>query len=273
MLAGRISKMRGYSTPELLEASLRTIADPSAVGCAGAWALDFDQAHEPRVVLLSSLAGAPERAPAEDEIFIWLGSAEAGCDHQFLAPEHLGDDIFAQAMRLRRDSDRRSFIVAHAALRHMLANVAGIPQSSLRIWRDENGKPHLANRECDAPPIHFNVSHTNGLAAVAIAGHPVGIDVEAMRDIVDMTSLAQSVLAPESIAALHAASENDRRALFFRFWCLGEAFIKATGIGMGLDLASFAFTPAGVPKLTRISRGWGPIERWRFGLLHPDRTE
>ena len=53
-------------------------------------------------------------------------------------------------------------------------------------------------------------------------------------------------------------------ALFYRYWTLGEAFIKATGEGITQDLSSFAFTEEAVPALIRVSPGWGPIGRWRF---------
>jgi 4'-phosphopantetheinyl transferase len=52
--------------------------------------------------------------------------------------------------------------------------------------------------------------------------------------------------------------------MFYRYWTLGEAFIKATGEGITQNLTSFAFTEEGAPALTRVSGGWGPVERWRF---------
>jgi 4'-phosphopantetheinyl transferase len=116
--------------------------------------------------------------------------------------------------------------------------------------------------------LHFNISHTKGLVAVALAGRPVGIDVEARQYIAEVDRIARLALAPESVLALKALpSEDCRNAMFYRFWTLGEAFIKATGLGVSQGLDSFAFTATGVGQLTRVTPTWGPPARWRFGLF------
>jgi 4'-phosphopantetheinyl transferase len=70
---------------------------------------------------------------------------------------------------------------------------------------------------------------------------------------------------PEACANLDARTERAARtALFYRYWTLGEAFIKATCEGVAQDLKSFAFTDDGAPALTRVSPVWGPTRRWRF---------
>jgi 4'-phosphopantetheinyl transferase len=80
-----------------------------------------------------------------------------------------------------------------------------------------------------------------------------------------MMAVSRTAFAPEGHTALLARSGwAARRALFYRYWTLGEAFIKATGEGIAQDLTSFAFTEEGVPALTRVSGDWGPAGRWRF---------
>ena len=113
--------------------------------------------------------------------------------------------------------------------------------------------------------MQFNISHTRGCVAIAIAGRPIGIDVEQRRTLWDLMSIARSAFPPEGHEALAVCSDpTRRRTLFYRFWTLGEAFIKATGEGLAQDLASFAFTSEGAPALIRVSADWAPVERWRF---------
>jgi phosphopantetheinyl transferase len=54
--------------------------------------------------------------------------------------------------------------------------------------------------------------------------------------------------------------------MFFRFWSLGEAFIKETGEGITQGLSSFAFAADGAPRLLHAGDSWGPAARWQFGM-------
>jgi 4'-phosphopantetheinyl transferase len=87
----------------------------------------------------------------------------------------------------------------------------------------------------------------------------------------DMRGVAKNAFATECLSALaNAAGDAARTALFYRFWTLGEAFIKATGEGLALGwLKTFAFNASGAPWLMRVSGAWSPATRWRFGTF-PD---
>jgi phosphopantetheinyl transferase len=94
----------------------------------------------------------------------------------------------------------------------------------------------------------------------------VGVDVERVRELGDMHAVAETVFPDETISALaNTFGWPNRRAFFFRFWTLGESFIKATGEGLTQGPKTFAFSTTGMPCLTRVSKAWGPKARWRFG--------
>jgi phosphopantetheinyl transferase len=143
----------------------------------------------------------------------------------------------------------------------MLGLAMGIPPSSVQIHRTVHGKPLL-----DRDDLHFSLAHARGAVAVALARRPAGIDIERKTALPDIDRIAATALAPDSRRALDAVKGAARLDLFYRFWTLGEAFIKATGLGLFQNLDSFAFTPNGEPRLTRVSSPWGPAERWRFGF-------
>lgn len=46
------------------------------------------------------------------------------------------------------------------------------------LKRTELGKPYI-----EGEPVHFNLSHSGGVAVLAVSDGPVGVDVEPMRDI------------------------------------------------------------------------------------------
>jgi 4'-phosphopantetheinyl transferase len=252
---------------------VRTITHPVAeIGRVAAWALDFGLIGDVRVSVVAALNDMPARPPRADEIFIWFGAPLTGGETLSHAAAGLLDArTKTVAQRFRQDADLSSFIAAHAGLRTMLGAALGIRPVDVHITRDAQGKPHLyTDRQGSTPGgnLHFNISHTRGLVAVALAGCPVGIDVETPDAILDRDQVARSVFAPESLAALNALTTDDaRNALFYRFWTLGEAFIKATGLGIIQGLDSFAFTATGPVQLIRVAPSWGPASRWRFGIF------
>lgn len=248
---------------------VRTVLDPVGDGSyAAAWALDFGPMGVPRLTVLDNPAALPARLPEADELFLWFG-APGSEGYDDLLP-YLSEAECGRLARLQQPGDRSSFAATHAALRFMLATMLnGLPRD-VALVDGRYGKPMLDARRHggDAARVHFNISHTRGLVAVALAGCPVGVDVEARREIRDMRAVADSVFAKPCLRALaDASSEAARRALFYRFWTLGEAFIKATGEGLAQGLKTFAFSARGVPVLAQVSDAWRPPTRWRFGVF------
>jgi 4'-phosphopantetheinyl transferase len=143
-----------------------------------------------------------------------------------------------------------------------------LPQE-VAITRDPLGKPKLepAVHGELAKRIHFNISHTTGLVAVAVATRPIGIDVEAVKPLDDLDGVAAAMFAPSMLEALgNAQQPSEKIALFYRFWTLGEAFIKATGRGLAEDLRSFAFSQANPPRMTYLD-GIRDPEGWAFSTI------
>ncbi len=164
------------------------------------------------------------------------------------------------ARRLRDPADQRASLAAHAGARLMLGAALNMSPSRVCIRRGIHGKPFLPGGN-----LHFSIAHTRVAVAVAVARRPVGIDIERKVPLADMLDIATIAFAPESRAALGSAEEGSKPDLFYRFWTLGEAFIKATGLGVFQGLDTFAFTPIGYPSLVRVTSDWGPADRWRFG--------
>lgn len=154
----------------------------------------------------------------------------------------IGQDERARALRFVRESDRHLHAMAHALLGHALAQ-EGVPPPP-RFRRGPHGKPELDPPHGD-PPLRFNLTHTDGFAAVAVArGHAIGVDAEAVDRRVDHMAVAQGRFARSEEEALRAtdAGGPGRAEAFIAFWTLKEAVVKAIGDGLTLPLADFAFT-------------------------------
>lgn len=151
---------------------------------------------------------------------------------QFLTP-----DEQARSQDYYFERDRRRYIAGRAGLRRALASVLAIKPRMVEFCYGTYGKPALANRE--TPRLHFNFSHSGDWALLALsAERPLGVDIEQVRPVPDMLTLAERFFSPSETSALQACADSDRAALFFRFWTCKEAFLKATGAGLQQPLTS-----------------------------------
>lgn len=249
-----------------IDAFIRTVATPPAE-FAWAWALERTASEPLSVHVVPALTDETRAPPSENELILWFGAPENGGLETLGARtpiDVLSDDERARADSFRFEADRWAFSAAHAGLRRLLGPMLRCAPRALRFRADAHGKPHLEHNARHAP-VQFSISHTRGCVAVAAAGRAVGIDVERRRDLSDLMAVARTTFAPKSFSHLANLPEGTARtALFYRYWTLGEAFIKATGQGVAQDLKSFAFTEQGPPALTLVSAVWGPTRRWRF---------
>lgn len=182
-----------------------------------------------------------------------------------VAPEHdamlaalharLDDEERARADRFVFARDRRVFVVAHALLRFALLSHGG--PWRWRFVAGAYGKPRLD--PSDGAP-RFSLTHTEGLAAVAIAhGHDVGLDAEAMARDPDEAALAALALAPEEIADLDGFA--DRRQRLLRLWVAKEALAKAVGLGLSLPLQQVVLT-GDPPRIATLPAVCGGTAAW-----------
>lgn len=178
-------------------------------------------------------AGGVE-AEAEAEVEVWTVRLGPGP-----APYALLDaGERARAERLRDEVRRARFVAAHAALRSIAGRRLGRAPDGLRFARGPFGKPELLGGD----GLFVNLSHSGGIALVALAAAPVGVDVERWPAAASATRIAERYFPPaerEAVAAAPAgAGAGGRAALFARLWTRKEACVKAAGarLGDGLSL-------------------------------------
>jgi|GEM_PF-3012751 len=247
---------------------IRTIGKPNDdKGFSYAWAVRGSPGHTPDVRLSRDLL--PGASP-EGAVLLWAGTSDSPVVELLQACEGVLSSCEIERARSFRQADNaRSYVIAHSILRLQLSAHYHCSPAELLFATGLNGKPHLcgiAGREARLW-MNFNLSHTRGRTLVGLSATSIGLDVEQVVDFPDVLETADLVFAPESRAAVAACSGGARTRLFYRFWTLGEAFIKATGLGISQGLDTFAFTPEGAPNLTRITPGQGPISGWHFGLF------
>lgn len=178
-------------------------------------------------------------------------------------------DEQARAARFVFERDARRFVVAHSALRAVLAGYLDVAPRALAFTQGAHGKPGLAGPD---DGVSFNLSHSGEVAAVAVGWRRVlGVDVEQERPLPDRDALAARSFAPREQAALAALPEAERHAAFFRCWTRKEAFIKATGLGLAQPLEGFVVTlgPDEPARFLAIEGDPAELGRWTLHALHP----
>ncbi len=121
----------------------------------------------------------------------------------------LSPDEMERAERYRFDQHRNEFILTRAVLRIVLASYTAQSPESLSFDYSAQGKPALKN---GPPDLRFNVSHTEGLAVLALVRErEIGVKL----------------------------SGDELQRAFFRCWTRKEAYIKAKGEGLSIPLHAF----------------------------------
>jgi len=138
--------------------------------------------------------------------------------------------------------DRRDFAAAHVLLRRTLSQYGDLEPEAWTFVVDANGKPSLSSTGGRPGPVKFNISHTHGLVACAVAHDvDVGVDVEAIDRAADGVAIAERFFARAELAQLDRCAVPERPARFIELWTLKEAYLKAIGSGLAHPLNTFAF--------------------------------
>jgi phosphopantethiene--protein transferase domain len=151
----------------------------------------------------------------------------------------LSADEWQRAARFRFDRDRHYFLLVRSVLRRLLAHHLGIRPDEVRLAFNPWGKPLLFGVQ-DGMGLSFNVSHTHGLACIALTrDYRIGVDVERIRPVREYTEIAQSFFTAKEFTAIKTRAATEQQAFFFSLWSRKEACLKASGEGLSRALASF----------------------------------
>jgi 4'-phosphopantetheinyl transferase len=149
----------------------------------------------------------------------------------------LSADERARAERIISADRRAQLIAAHGILRTLLGGYLGRDPRTLSFGVGPQGKPMLQSGRKPTRDLRFNLSHSHEHVLYAFAwGREVGVDVECIREHVDVLKLAARFFAPREASALRERPPEERRRLFFTLWVCREACLKAWGIGLTVPL-------------------------------------
>lgn len=218
------------------------------------------------------MSWTPARSPQPlglQEAHVWriaLTTTPYGLDRDRLT---LSAEELARASRYSNEDARRRFVVCRAALRRLLGDYLAVAPRTIPLATGRHGKTSLAT---DFPQrLEFNLSHSADLALIALAHLPVGVDIEFCRADRDLESLAETAFSDRELAAWKNLPSGDRAAGFYETWVRKEAFVKATGRGLGFGFKKFDVSigrelPSRVECIGGLQK---PAEGWSLLSLDP----
>jgi len=206
--------------------------------------------------------GAPPSPPPDDGVAVWLAAPrpelEVAVEPWLSEPERARRDAFLHA------GARGQFLTGRWLLRGVVGPLSGVAPAALVVRESERGALAVASDG----GWYVNLSHTDGLVALAVSATPVGVDVEDRHRVGRTVELADRFFAPSEARALRALPADRQRDRFFDLWTLKEAYIKARGLGLAIPLASFAFD-LDAPTLGFGTETEPDAARWQFARLDP----
>ena len=176
----------------------------------------------------------------------------AWAQHEAAYRALLSPDEHDRMSRLIFERDRRRFLLTRALVRTTLSRYADVPPAGWSFIANVHGRPEIVDRPPGVPDLRFNLSHTDGLIACAVTiGREVGVDVEHIGRRLTH-DVAGRFFAPREVSDLKQLSDDEQHRVFFDYWTLKEAYIKARGFGLALPLADFAFqlSPSSSPRIS-----------------------
>lgn len=196
-------------------------------------------------------------------IRIWLFSLNRIVDSETI--HVLSDDEWERARRFHKVVDRNRWVTSRFRLRTVLAEATGLQAAEITFGYRPTGKPFMQNAGVQCP--EFNLTHSSDALLVAISqAAPVGIDIEPLRALADVESMANHALSASESERLMACNLTHRSQCFLEYWTQKEAVIKAFGKGLSnlkqLDLEAPEVRLPGGRRQRAGKNGWqvSPLE-------------
>jgi 4'-phosphopantetheinyl transferase len=167
-----------------------------------------------------------------------------------------------KALRFVQATHGRRYVASHGKLRLILAEYLGIPPEKIAYAEQAFDKPVIVIEGMEHE-IKFNLAHSGNkmLAAVGLDGQ-IGIDIEVWNHRIDGASVANICFAEADRCFWNGLSGNMKDAFFYRLWTRKESFVKAVGIGLGLDVCRVICSTVGPARFVSVPDEYGSPEDW-----------
>jgi 4'-phosphopantetheinyl transferase len=169
------------------------------------------------------------KLPSYQHVHVWLFSIDPKDyrENEFLSI--LSPEEQAKSKKFHFSVDQKKYVISHGIMRKIIASYIPCHPKEIQYRHNAYGKPELHMPSCD---IHFNLSHSEKLGALAIATRPIGTDIEHLKPLEDYISLTKHFLSEKESNYFEQLTFANQHQAFYRAWTKKEAYIKAIGMGL-----------------------------------------
>lgn len=166
------------------------------------------------------------------ELHIWRYTVNSQDYMAEKAKPILSTEEREKATRFMQEKHAIKYVCNHRFMRNVLATYLNIPAAEIRFNHTELGKPYIENSN-----LFFNLSHRNKYGLLAIfKDAEVGVDIEYIKELQDVATFSSYSFSEQEKAMIFKENKTNQDILF-TFWAFKEAFIKATGTGLSVDIS------------------------------------
>lgn len=205
------------------------------------------------------------------DVHVWAANLCPASTQAALYESSLSPDELTRASRFLFQRDRIRFVAGRGILRYLLAHYLGQLPAHIQIVYGHHGKPALANMPSGGP-LHFNLAHSDDLAVFAISRiSGIGIDVERLRPLNDAESIAERFFSARETKVLKTLPSSQKETGFFNLWTRKEAWLKATGEGIGelLSQVEVSLKPGEPARLLSLFDDPHAASKWTLREIVP----
>ncbi len=204
------------------------------------------------------------------EAHVWLANLDLQDSTIERLSTLLNSEEQQRAERFRVLPARKQFVISRGFLRTVLGKYLSSDPRAIQFRLTSHGKPELAKDH----GVYFNLSHTEGLAAIGITRvGPIGIDVECTRRKVEALELADRFFSKKEAEWVRSQAEPMRIPCFLACWTAKEAYVKAHGGGLSIPLDGFAIIPDFDKLQLRLEVFGKPAESERWSMWRLELPE
>lgn len=144
--------------------------------------------------------------------------------------------------------DAKASLVGLLMLHKLIRETLQISNEKIHLERTEKGKPYLPQLPL---PFLFNISHQGAYTIMAASSTAQSVGVDIMRideerfeeeaKLEDFFHTMRRQFTKREWGNIRHGGRKEQLMNFYRHWCLKESYVKAVGVGIGMDLLSLDF--------------------------------
>lgn len=131
--------------------------------------------------------------------------------------------------------DKIRSLIAEILIRTIIIENLKINNKYIKFNKKKHGKPYLENYS----NFNFNISHSGEYVLCGIDDKDIGVDVEEIKNI-NIIEIAQNYFTTKEFEYIINCDVEFQLNRFYEMWTLKESYIKCSGQGLSIPLASFS---------------------------------